>query len=541
MEIRKYIAVFQRSLWLILLAVVLAGGAAYLLSINSPKVYRASARLLIDQAPGSGGGNEYTQILVEQRLATTYVELIKLSPVLEETVDRLNLPFGAGTLASKLTVSAPPETQLIVIGVEDTDPERAALIANTVGLVFIDQNEERQSARFVDSIASWQERLVELRDEIEQMETQINDYGEPASAEAEAELSRMQTSLREAEIRYTEAFNNLEELRVEEAKGSNNVIMVEPARVPGSPIRPRPMLNTIFAAVAGGIAATVLVFAVDHLDDTVKAPSQLEEETGLSTIGAIAIIKGGDQEHRLVTQHLPRDPVSEAYRVLRTNLSFAAIDEGLRSILITSASPSEGKSTTVANLAVVLAQAGKRVIVIDSDLRRPTQHKLFGVPNHEGLTTALISGETALSQYVQETPVANLRILTSGPVPPNPAELLSSQRMSQIIGQLQDLADTIIFDTPPTLTVADASILAPQMTGCVLVAEAGRTRLPALQQAVETLHKANAHVFGVVLNQVVVSRSGYYYYRYYDYEAAHRDSRRGFLRLPNWLNGLSKR
>lgn len=534
MEIRRYFAIAQRWAWLVIIGAVVGGAAAYLYSANRAPVYSAQARLLIDQAPGSSGGNEYTQILVEQRLATTYVELITLSPVLEATVDRLDLPFGADELARLVSATAPPDTQLIVVSVEDTSPVRSSMIANTLADVFIEQNQLRQSARYQESIDNWQSRLEELELEISALESQIAGFGLAESPEEEAELSQLETNLRGAELRYTEAFNNLEELRVEEARATNNVVLVEPARPQPQPIRPRPIPTTILGAIAGAMLAVGIVFLIEYLDDTVKSPEQVEEETGLSTVGAIAIIKGNEPHDRLVSFNTPRSPISEAYRVLRTNLSFSAIDEGLRAVLVTSASPGEGKSTTAANLAVVIAQTGKRVILVDSDLRRPSQHLLFGIANDQGLTTALLDTATPLAEHLQETRVPNIHVLASGPIPPNPAELLNSQRMTNLLLELRDAADTIVLDTPPTLTVADASILAPQMSGCILVAQMGRTRMQALDQARDTLQKSGAHLLGVVLNQVQVGRAGYYY-RYYSYEYTGKDARPGLLRLPNWI------
>ncbi|HSM56628.1 MAG TPA: polysaccharide biosynthesis tyrosine autokinase [Candidatus Sulfomarinibacteraceae bacterium] len=541
MEIRRYVAIIQRWFWLLLLATVLAGGTAYIVSIQTTPVYRSTARLLIDQAPGSGG-NEYAQVLLEQRLATTYVELIKLTTVMVESVERLDLPLRPEQLAAKLTVSAPPETQLIVLSAEDNNPERAALIANTVAEVFIDQNQARQASRYEESIRNWRDRMADLREEISELEALISEFGEPTTVQEEVELSRLETDLREAEIRYTDAFNNLEQLRVEQARGTNNVVMVEAARPTASPVRPRPLLNTLLGALAGGMAALGLVLLIEYMDDTIKSPEQIEELAGLATLGTIALIKGkSDDQQQLVTQETPRDPVSEAYRVLRTNISFSAVDGGTRSILVTSASPAEGKSTTAANLAVVTAQAGKRVIVVDSDLRRPSLDSVFELPNHHGLTSALLDNRRPLTHYLQNTRVAGLRLLSSGPIPPNPAEMLNSQRMSQIIDQLEDEADTVIFDTPPVLSVADASILAPQVCGCLLVVHSGQTRFAALQQAAEALINSHAQIYGAVLNQIVVGRSHYYYYRYYSYEQQSAEPRRLVSRLPDWISGLSRR
>lgn len=541
MELKRYLYLLLRWFWLIVAGILVAGGVAYFVSNNQPRIYQASSRLLIDQAPGSSG-NEYSQLLLEQRLATTYVELIQLNPVLEETVNRMGLPYGPDVLASRLSVSAPSETQILVVTVQDTQPRRAAEVANTLSQVFIEQNEKRQSARFVESIDNWEGQMEEYRQEIQDLQEQMAALDEPETIQEEVALSQLQTALREAEIRYTEAFNNLEALRVEEAKSTNNLILVEPARIPGSPVQPRPILNMVLGGLVGGMLAVGMIFLLDYLDDSVRSTEQLEEATGLSAVGAIARIKKGSvpEPERLLPHYSPRAPVAEAYRVLRTNLSFAAIDQGLKSVLVTSASPSEGKSTTVANLGVVMAQAGKRVFVIDADLRRPTQHKIFQLNNGEGLTSAVLDTEAPVTHYLQETQIPNLSVMPSGPIPPNPAEMLNSQRMLQVIEALSDEADIVLFDTPPTLTVADPTILAPAMSGCLLIAEAGKTRLQAFVQATEALQMANARLLGFVLNQVHRTRGGYYSYYHYEYADDRGEKSRVRRWLPQWLGNPGK-
>lgn len=540
MEIKQYIAIIQRWLWAIIAGSLLVGIVTYLVNINTPPTYRATTRLLIDQAPGSGT-NDYAQVLFEQRLATTYVQIIESYPVFEETIQQLSLPFTANQLAGRVTVSTPEDTQIIIISVVDTEPGRAAQIADTIGQVFTTQNQERQTARYAASIVVWEERKDEIQAELQDLEQRINALGTAESPEAAAELSVLETNRREAQIRYTDAFNNLEQLRVEEAKSSDNLLVFEPAQIPALPFAPRVLTNTLLGFVVGGLVALGIVFLIEYLDDTVKSPEQVLEATSLSTLGAIASIKIADSASRLVTFNNPRAPVSEAYRVLRTNLGFAAIDGELRSILVTSPSPSEGKSTTSANLAVVMSQTGKRVIIVDSDLRRPTQHKIFGVSNNQGLTTALLDTETPLENHIQESTVPNLRVLTSGPIPPNPAELLNSHRMEFVLNELEKVADFVIFDTPPAMTVADASILAAQVDGSVLVTEAGHTRRQALGQAAETLQKSGGHLLGIVLNQIRPTRSGYYnyyYYRYYNYDYSSKPvPKRGLMRLLSWLPG----
>ena len=214
----------------------------------------------------------------------------------------------------------------------------------------------------------------------------------------------------------------------------------------------------------------------------------------------------------LVTLADPRSPVAEAYRSLRTNLSFANLDQKLHTILVTSAGPEEGKSTVLANLAVVEAQAGHRVIIVDADLRRPRQHELFGLANSVGLTT-MLADENGLQQPpLQPTAVEGLRVLTSGPQPPLPAEMLASERMARAITALLAQADLVLFDAPPVVAVTDAAILAPQVDGVLLVISAERTRREHAQRAQQLLEKVSARIIGSVLNNVTPDSGlrGYY-------------------------------
>lgn len=550
MEIKGYLVLIWRWAWLIILSIIIAGGAAFIVSKNTTPVYRAAARFLINEAPGSRSGNEYSQILTEQRLAQTYVQIMTTNQVMEETINRLELPFSVGELKGKVSVNAPQENQILIVSVEDTNAKRAADIANTIGEVFIFQNLARESQRYAEPIANWENRMAEIAGEIEELDRQINALQPAETAENQAYLSRLETQRNEARIRYTDAFNKLNDLQVSQIQQSNNVQSIEPAVEPGAPIRPRVMNNTLLAAVVGGLLALGIIFLIEYLDDTVKNPDQVLEDTGLSTLGAVALIKGDQANEMLITYSRPRDPISEAYRVLRTNLGFSTVDKELQDVLITSSSPGEGKSTTAANLATVLAQTGKQVLVVDADLRRPTQHKIFATPNNQGLTTALLDQKTPIANHIQVTKIRNLCVMTSGPIPPNPAELLNSQRMAHVMAELRQEADIIVYDTPPTLTVADAAILASQVDGCLLVIEAGKTRRDTFAQAVQRLQKTGANLFGVVMNRLRPGRSGYYYdyyYYYYHYYGSYeQDNKKGkqsskIGKRAGWLTGLIRR
>lgn len=214
----------------------------------------------------------------------------------------------------------------------------------------------------------------------------------------------------------------------------------------------------------------------------------------------------------LITISNPRSPVAEAYRTLRTNMEFSNLDKNLRVILVTSAGAEEGKSTTLSNLAVTIAQSGKRVILVDADLRRPTLHQTFGLKNSVGLTD-MVRDETILANPpTQETTVPNLRVLTSGQLPPNPAEILGSKRMSEILAALLERADMVLLDAPPVLAVTDAAVLSSKVDGVLLVVSAGKTKRESARKAQAQLEKINARVIGAVLNNVKADSSAQTYY-----------------------------
>ncbi len=212
----------------------------------------------------------------------------------------------------------------------------------------------------------------------------------------------------------------------------------------------------------------------------------------------------------LVALRQPRSPAAEAYRTLRTNIQFSSLDRELKTILATSTAPDEGKSTTIANLAVTMAQSEQRVILVDCDLRRPSLHTLFQVPNEVGLTSMILAQDDRLMP-LHPTEVQGLSLLTSGPLPPRPADILGSRRMQAVIERLKGEADVVLFDTPPVIAVTDAAVLASKVDGTLLVVKANQTTRERAKQARQILDKVKAHIIGVVLNDAAIDE-GYGYY-----------------------------
>ncbi|MFS0562936.1 CpsD/CapB family tyrosine-protein kinase [Terribacillus sp. 179-K 1B1 HS] len=213
----------------------------------------------------------------------------------------------------------------------------------------------------------------------------------------------------------------------------------------------------------------------------------------------------------LITKFNPKSPISEQYRTIRTNIEFASVDQDINTLLVTSSGPSEGKSSTTANLSVVFAQQGKKVLLIDGDLRKPTVHYTFKLDNRIGLSTVLV-GEKSLEETVKETDVPNLDILTCGPIPPNPSELLGTKAMLNMLEVARVTYDIIIFDTPPVLAVTDAQILANICDGSIIVVRSEQTEYESIQKAKELLEPAHAKFLGIVLNDVPQKKSNTYYY-----------------------------
>ncbi|WP_085990879.1 CpsD/CapB family tyrosine-protein kinase [Oceanobacillus senegalensis] len=224
--------------------------------------------------------------------------------------------------------------------------------------------------------------------------------------------------------------------------------------------------------------------------------------------------KNMSKMRQLIAKLSPKSTVAEQYRTVRTNLQFAAVDETLQAVLVTSASPEEGKSMTAANLAIVYAQQGKKVLLVDADMRKPTMHYTFQLENLQGLSNVLV-GDTMVAQAIQASGEENLDVITCGPVPPNPSELLASKRMQELMNDLRQSYDVIIVDSPPVLAVTDAQILSNVCDGTVLVVRSKQTEIEAGQKAIEALRSVNARVLGTILNGRDKKDKNYYYYYYH--------------------------
>lgn len=512
-DLRQYLFVLQRWWYLIVGCTLLAAITAFAVSSWVQPIYQAVATLLVQQAP-TAGVSEYTAILTSERLAQTYAQMLTGRPILEAAIVRTGLAETPEELAKRVKVERVRDAQLIRVKVEDTDPARAASIANTLAEAFIEQVRSIQEQRYADSLNNLKTQIDELSAAIAETQKNLEALARDTTPQGQAERTRLETMLAGYRNTYAALVQSYEQMRLTATQSTDTVMLFEPAQVPREPVRPRKLTNTALAGALGVMLAIGAAFVIEYLDDTLKSPDDVNRTLGLPTLSTIGRLKEGESE--LVLTANPLSPVSEAFRVLRTNIRYSSVDRPLRVLLVTSSGPIEGKSIVAANLATALAQAGLRIALVDADLRRPRQHHLFGLHPREGLVGALLAGST--DGRLQPTGVEGLSLLPAGEKPPNPVELLGSRRMRELREELCAAFDAVVVDSPPVLIGADAAVLAQIADGVLLVVDAGVTRRDAARQTVESLQQVGAHLLGVVLNRVPTRRSGYYYYYpYYHY------------------------
>ena len=523
-ELKKYGAILWHWAWLIVLGTVLGAGIAYISSRLTTPIYSASTTLLVNEAPSTGSTADYASILTSERLARTYSEMMTKKPVLEQALKDLNADPGlAETLQSRINVNLVRDTQLMVLQVENEDPLFAMNLANAIPTAFSRQNSAVQTERYADSKANLTVEINTLKEQIAAQQTQINAIGTPPEPAKEAELTRLQTELTQLRQSLAYLLQSYENIRLAEAQSTSNIVVVEGAGQPLVPVRPRTLQNTLLGALVGLMLSMGGVLLIEYLDDRIRSPEQIDRVLKLPVVGLIAKMGNGYQgagKQRLIAVREPRSPIVEAFRSIRTNIQFAGVDQPIRTLLVTSSGPSEGKSTVAANLAVVMAQAGLKVVLIDGDLRRPTLHKQFGQVNRAGLTEVILRDPRQWSGLTIASGEPNLSLLLSGALPPNPSELLGSKRMQQLLDYLHQVNDIVIIDAPPLLPVTDALVLAPLTDGVLLVIDYGGTRIGEAVQGKVQLDQSGARILGVVMNKIPTGRRGYAYYyrRYYTYE-----------------------
>jgi polysaccharide biosynthesis transport protein len=505
LDLRDYLAVLRRRRWIVLQTIVIVVAVAMAVTFLQTPRYASETRVVVQ--PNTGRDDAVTELVLGARELETQKELVVSRPVAELVVQDLELDVEPEDLLADISVSLLRDTQILQIEATSTDPEEAAALAQGFADAYLLFRQDQALQNVLRAQQALESRERDIRDRLQEVERSLRTATGADATALELEQQRLANDLaslatQRANLSGSEVF----------AAGGGQVI--RPAEVPASPVSPKPLRTGILALVLGAMLGVGLAFLRDHLDDAIRSDDQAVRAAGRPVIGHVPRWRSPDgDDDRLVGLVEPASPASEAYRTLRTNLRFLTVGRSFRSVLVTSAVPGEGKTTTAGNLAVALSRTGARVLLVGADLRRPRIHACFGIDSKPGLSDVLI-GEVDLVDAVVDVGVPNLRVVPGGNIPPNPAELLGSPTMIAVMEQLEQIADVVVYDGPPVLAVADALEMASVVGAVLLVVDSGSTGRHALTQAIQRLAGVGAKVPGLVLNNLD-PQDGYYGYAYY--------------------------
>lgn len=514
MELREYVRVLRQRLWLIIISAAVTLAVAVAVSFVQTPLFEAEANLLITESNSSSAALDAALAgfsTQPERGLQTQVRMLKMRPAFERTIRRLDLRMHPDTLQRRTEISGEGQTNVITVRVRDEDPERAARIANVIAEEYSLWVREFSRARIRAAAEQVEQQLAEVRAEL------VESVGATTNPS-----QRDRVALEIAGQDYAGLSEQLRQLRIREEMEVGPVQVVNTAAVPEEPVSPRPLRNGVLALVVGLVFGVGAAFAIEALDTTVKTPEQSAELTGVPVLGVIPAqrIEPGSS---IVLDETASNPVAEAIRNIRHSLDFVNFDGRIRTMLVTSAAPGEGKSTVATNLAVGLARTGRKVALVSVDFHRPKSATYLGLSEALGLSHVL-TGQYGLEVCLQEVGEDGLLVLASGKVPPNPSELLGSDRMGELLEQLRGRVDWVILDGPPVLAVADTTAVTKWVDGTMLVVRANKTHRDALQRAVGMLNGVGAKLFGAVLVGVPETGSGAGTYGYSSYAYGRRRS-----------------
>ncbi len=549
MTLEQYLMMLVKQWKLMVICIVAVGAGAYIGSKLITPIYQSTALVQIALRSNNNQA-DINSLLASDQLVQTEAKLAVSDPVLREVASHFP-GLTVQELSKEVTSMPTTGTQIFEIDVQDQSPTRAADIANDVAATLIKQQTQFDQQVSNQAQQQMQNDLDRTQQQIIPLVSQIDALQKtPGNS---AKLAALQVQLVSLQQHYSQVQGEIIQLEETDVQNGNFLRVVQPAQSVFTPVRPNKLLNTIAGLLVGLLLGMSLTLLFERLDTHVRTSESLAQLLGwpiLATIWQADSSKGEAIIHQ--TGH---NANVEPYRILRTNVGFSAIDKPLRTILVTSAGPRDGRSVIAANLAIFMARAGKNTILIEADLRHPTQHEQFGLPAHAvGFSNAILafsmpttahppaygqsltptapvepsSTPTAISvfpdSFVHAVDIPNLRVMPAGPLPPNPPELLDSKAMQHVLTALDNCeVEVVIFDSPPLLGLSDASILASKVDGTLVVVDITRTNRGNLKQVKAVLAQAGAHVLGVVVNKQHHSRDHAIYS--FDYTAHKQNDR----------------
>ena len=498
-----YLRVLLRRKFLILICVVVAVAGAIGIDLVRQKQYTSTAQLqFLAQGAAGSSGTGANAILDPQAIATD-LQVLQSSQVKAQAAKILKVAPPAVSL-SQIGTSA-----VAAVSVSSSSSASAAKAANAYAQAYISYSTQQFISQQTQTEATIQRQITSIQNQINGLNGQI------AGAKSGSNISGLQSQLDSAFASLNSLQQQLTQLQIS-TQNSAGARIIQPATPSSSPSSPRQVQDGFIAGGIGLLIGMLLAFFLERLDDRIRSKQDLEQVSeGLPSLGLIPVVQGWKNARvpLLVALDRPTSPAAEAYRGLRTSIQFVGLDRPVRKLQVTSPAVADGKTTTSANLAATLAQAGQRVVIVSCDLRRPRIHEFFGLSNDVGLTSVLVGDVNLVDALVAVPGFNQLTLLPAGPIPPNPSELLGSRRARELFEVLAEESDIVVFDSPPVLPVTDATVIAAGMDAVLLVAMSSVTTVRDFRQSIEVLGRVDAPLFGTILNGASEADS-YMYYRY---------------------------
>jgi len=498
-ELRDFIDTLWRRKWIIVATIIVAVSVAGVGSFLVTPIYTASALIRVSAAPNPL--TERADVQYADRVMNTYTIMARSLPLMESIIAELGLNIRPTQLSSTIEVRVLEETELIRITVTNTSATEASDIANALANGLIAQTNESVTEQGASEAIRAQ--MDQVQQELADLQTEYNRLltEDPGNTTRIGEISRESVIKQQT---YETLLAQYDQTRLRETMRVNAITLIEPATPPNSPSSPRRNLNIALGGILGLLGGVGLVLLLSNLDKRVYTASQIQSVAHLPILAEI--YKSRHSELNLL--NMP--PVQrEAYRRLRVNIFSLQKDMPLKTILVTSGETDEGKSTIVSNLAMSISQLGSKVLIVDCDLRRPSQHKIFNLPNEVGLSTVL-EKKVSLSEAIQTSKIPNLKVLSSGPLPDDPTALLTSSYIKNVLEELAVKFDIVLLDTPALMPVIDSAVLAPLADGVIQIVRYGQSRGDAIANTLAQITEVQARPIGLVLNDTTRRASNYY-------------------------------
>lgn len=501
------VTLLRRWWWLAALSVILALGATYELTKHIKPTYEATTKIYVNTQSIANIGT-YTDRNSSLMDASTIASMITSYRVAGEAIRLFHLDITPDQLVTEMSASAATDTPIVTVQVDDRLRDRAAVLANALASTIIAVEQADQSVRYGDLEKAIRSQIATTTASIDTYTSRVRAYAASGqqSLAISTEIADLRQQINVLETARSTLNAQLNNLLLSKAQSATTLTVIDSAQVPTAPKSPNMRKNLLLGFAVGLLLAGLAIALIRYLDDPLRSPQALEMRFGLPMLATIP--RNPLRERPLVVAEAWPRPEAEAFRLLRAALLSNRAGPELHRLLVVSGGPGEGKSTVAANLAIAVAQAGKRVVLIDADMRRPSIHRLFGLEAVPGLTDFLHTPQP-LRTVLQPTHIEGLVAVCGGRGAHNPAELLGSTRMSELLSATATVADLVILDSPPALVVSDAMVLAPQVDGIVLVLDQELTTMRAAARTLKLLQLVDAPVIGAVINRLDARNRGY--------------------------------